>query len=64
MKTLEVVLSDEVATRVEQIARDRGVSVHDVLAASVLEKLERDTEFGAAAEYVLSKNRELYERLA
>lgn len=64
MKTVEVVLPDEVATKVEQIARERGVSVPDLVAASVIEQLEREAEFGATADYVLSKNSELYRRLS
>jgi hypothetical protein len=64
VKTLAVVLPDEVAAKVEQVAQHRGVSVGDLLTASVVEKLERDAAFESAADYVLSKNSELYERLS
>ncbi len=64
MKTLEITLSDEIAAKVEQAAHDRGVSIQDILQSSVVEKLEREAEFEAAASHVLSKNAELYERLS
>lgn len=64
MKTLEITLSDEIAAKVEQAAQDRGVSVQDILQSSVVEKLEREAEFEAAAAHVLAKNAELYRRLS
>jgi hypothetical protein len=64
VKTLEITLPDEVAAQVEQAAQDRGVSVQDLLASSVVEKLEREGEFESAAAYVLTKNAELYKRLS
>ena len=64
MKTLEVALPDDVAAKVEQVAQSRGVAVADLLAASVVEKLERDAAFASAADYVRSRNADLYERLA
>jgi hypothetical protein len=64
MKTLEIHVPDEVASRVEQAVRERGVTLDELVRTSLEEKLARDAEFGAAAEYVLMKNAELYERLA
>ena len=64
MKTLELTLPDEIAAKIEQAANDRGVSVQDILQASVVEKLEREAEFEAAAAHVLAKNAELYRRLS
>jgi hypothetical protein len=64
VKTLEITLPDEVAAQVEQAAQDRGVSVQDLLASSVVEKLEREAEFESAAAYVFTKNAELYKRLS
>jgi predicted transcriptional regulator len=64
VKTLEVILSDDIVAKVEQLAQNRGIPVRELLAASVAEKLEREAAFQAAAEYVLTKNAELYERLS
>jgi hypothetical protein len=64
VKTLEFILPDEVAAQVEQAAQDRGISVQDLLASSIVEKLERDAEFESAAAHVLAKNTELYQRLS
>ena len=64
VKNLEVVLPDDVAAKVELIAQSRGIAVADLLAASVVEKLEREAAFVSAADYVLQKNADLYERLA
>ena len=64
MRTVKVDLPDETAERIELAARQRGVSVEELVRASVEEKLERDAAFEAAAERVLSKNAELYERLS
>lgn len=64
MKTLEITLPDEVAAQVEQAAQTRGISVQELLASSVAEKLERDGDFESAAKYVLAKNSEPYERLS
>jgi hypothetical protein len=64
MTTIEITLPDEIASTVKQAAKERGVSVQDLLQSSVVEKLARDAEFEAAAARVLTKNVELYERLS
>lgn len=64
MRTVKVDLPDETAARVEDAARHHGVSLEDLIRVSVEEKLARDAEFEAAANRVLSKNAELYERLS
>ena len=64
MKTLEVRLPDDVASKIERAADERGVSVEELLRSSVEEKLARDAEFESAASRVLSKNAELYKRLS
>lgn len=64
MRTVKVDLPDETAERVELAARHHGLSVEELVRASVEEKLARDEAFEAAAERVLSKNAELYERLS
>jgi FtsZ-binding cell division protein ZapB len=63
-RTLEVHLPDEVASRLERAAIDRGVSVEQLVQMSVEEKIERDAQFETAASQVLEKNAELYRRLS
>ena len=64
MKTLELQVSDEVASRVKEAANARGVSVEELVRQSLEEKLLRDAEFEAATKRVLAENAELYKRLA
>jgi len=64
MRTLEVHVPDEVAARIESAAHTRGVTVEELIQASLEEKLARDAEFDSAARHVLAKNAELYERLS
>ncbi|MEO8035715.1 MAG: DNA-binding protein [Acidobacteriota bacterium] len=64
MKTLEIHVPDEVASRIEQAANQRGISVEQLLQASVEEKIQRDAEFESVAGRVLEKNAELYRRLS
>jgi len=64
MRTLEIHVPDEVAARIEAAAQTRGVSVEELVQLSLEEKLARDAEFDRAAEQVLAKNAELYERLS
>jgi len=61
---LEIRLPEEVASIIENAAKERGVSVAELVQASVEEKIVRDGQFAAAARYVLAKNAELYRRLA
>jgi predicted HicB family RNase H-like nuclease len=64
MKTLEMHVPDEVASRIEEAAQQRGVSVEQLLQASVEEKIQRDAQFEQAVGRVLEKNKELYRRLS
>jgi hypothetical protein len=64
MKTLEIQVSDEIVTRIEQAAQEKGLSFDELIQISVEEKLARDDEFEKAARRVLTKNAELYKRLA
>lgn len=58
MKTIEVNLP-------EPTAQQLGVTAEDLLPISCEEKLGRlDGSFRDAADYVISKNKELYKRLA
>ncbi|MCC6742525.1 MAG: DNA-binding protein [Acidobacteria bacterium] len=65
MKTLEVQLDEQEASRLEAIASRLGVTSEELAKRSILQTLARvDDDFASAAEYVLSKNRELYRRLS
>jgi len=64
MKIIEVRLPDETAEQVEAAAREKGLSVEELLRKSVEEKLARDARFAKAARHVLTKNAELYKRLS
>ena len=64
MKTLEIQVADETASRIEQAAQEKGISANELVRISVEEKLARDDEFESAARVVLTKNAELYKRLA
>jgi Arc/MetJ-type ribon-helix-helix transcriptional regulator len=64
MRTVKVDLPDETAARIEEAARHHGLSLDELIRASVEEKLERDADFETASRRALSKNAALYERLA
>ena len=64
MKILEISVPDETAARIQDAAREKGLSVEELVRRSVEEKLARDVEFEKAAGYVLAKNAELYKRLS
>ena len=65
MKTLEVQLPEQTASRLEEAAERLSVSPEQLLVLSVEEKLAQlDAEFRDASDYVLKKNAELYDRLA
>jgi hypothetical protein len=64
MKTVALNLPDEVATEAEKLAAQKGLSLSEYVVLSVEEKLVRDENFHAAAQYILEKNAELYRRLA
>jgi DNA-binding transcriptional MocR family regulator len=64
MKTLELHVPDETASKIEQAAQQRGISVEQLLQVSVEEKIQRDAQFERAVSRVLEKNAELYRRLS
>lgn len=64
MKTVEIHIPEDVAVKIEQVARKKGISVDDLIRSTLEEKLARDAEFDKAARFVLTKNAELYERLS
>ena len=65
MSTLEIEITDEMAAKLNAAAERLGVTPADYLRRIAEEKLsERDEEFERIADYVLTKNVELYRRLA
>lgn len=64
MKTLEIQIPESIASRIETAAHEKGITVDELVRASLEEKLARDDAFQASAKYVLAKNAELYERLS
>jgi predicted transcriptional regulator len=64
MKTLEIHLPDEVAAKIQEAAQQRGLSVDQLVHASVEEKIQRDAQLEQAVTHVLEKNAELYRRLS
>ena len=65
MKTLEVHLTEETISKLKEAAEHLSVSPEEFLVLSLEEKLAQlDAQFQQASDYVLSKNAELYKRLA
>jgi hypothetical protein len=71
MKTLELNLPEAMVARLEQAAERLQLSPEQLVVLSLAEKfaqldaeLQMDPQIKEAAEYVLSKNAELYKRLA
>ena len=62
---MEIELPDQVAARLQELSQRLGITPECLLQISAEEMLARlDEDFVAAASYVLSKNAELYRRLA
>ena len=65
MKTFELQLSEQTASKVQEAAERLNLSPEAFLLLSVEEKLMQvGPEFQVASDYVLKKNAELYRRLA
>lgn len=65
MRTLEVTISEETARRLETLADKHGLSAEDFVRQVTEETVDRsDEEFDKATRRVLTKNEELYRRLA
>lgn len=65
METLEIKLTHQTVARLEAAAGRLGLTPEQFLEISLEEKLSRlDKDFLDAAQYVLEKNAELYNRLA
>lgn len=65
MKSLEVQIEEPTVDRLEAAAQKLGITPEELLRVSVEEKLARlDESFRVAVDQVVSKNAELYRRLA
>ena len=65
MKSLEVQIEEPTVDRLEAAAEKLGITPEELLRVSVEEKLDRlDESFRAAVDQVITKNAELYKRLA
>lgn len=65
MNTLEIEITDEMAAKLNAAAERLGVTPADYLRRIAEEKLsETDEQFERVVDYVLTKNAELYRRLA
>lgn len=65
MTTLTITLSRERLARLQEIAERFNVKAEDLARVGIEELLKQpDEKFKQAAEYILSKNAELYRRLA
>jgi antitoxin FitA len=65
MKVLELHLSQQTASRLQEAAERLSVSPEELSILSIEEKLAQlEDEFRRSAEYALQKNAELYRRLA
>ena len=66
MTTITVQLDDSKAALLQEKAKKYGISLDEFVTASIkdLRRTQPEPEFDAAMRKVLSKNKELYKRLA
>jgi antitoxin FitA len=65
MASITIDISDSQMQRLQNLAQQHGISPEALLYSSLENLLNQpDPEFANAADYVLSKNAELYRRLA
>ena len=65
MSTITIALPEERLVKLNEMAKQLGVVPEDLVRVSIEELLSRPEEdFGQAVDHVLSKNAELYRRLA
>jgi predicted transcriptional regulator len=65
MTSISVTLSNDRLLKLQEIAARLGVTPEELVRVSIEELLARpDDAFQQAADYVLNKNAELYQRLA
>ena len=65
MTSITVEIPDEQLQKLQQLAQESGISLEDLLRASIEDWLNYPkSEFVQASSYVLKKNAQLYRRLA
>jgi hypothetical protein len=65
MSTITIALPEERLVKLNEMARQLGVVPEDLVRVSIEELLSRpEADFEQAVDHVLSKNAELYRRLA
>jgi antitoxin FitA len=65
MTIITIELPNERVQKLQQLAFKLGVTMEDLVRASVEDMLvQPEEQFRNAAQYVLNKNKELYKRLA
>ncbi|MBM3934807.1 MAG: DNA-binding protein [SAR202 cluster bacterium] len=65
MNSVTLDLTDEQTKRLHKLAARLGVTMQELVRISLFELLNApETDFEAAADHVISKNSELYRRLA
>jgi antitoxin FitA len=65
MTTISIPIAEDRFLRLKELAKEADIAPEDLLRLSVEEWLgKQNGDFAAAAAYVLSKNAELYRRLA
>jgi hypothetical protein len=65
MVRISIELSPEEADQLREAARPLGIEAEKLARVALVDWLSRSrADFEAAADYVLNKNKELYERLA
>lgn len=65
MATFKIELTDSEARRIQQIAKEHGLTPEDLLRRGVVNWLSASSRnFTDAATYVINKNANLYDRLS
>ncbi len=65
MSSITITISDDQLAKLEEVAARFGVSPEDLVRYSIDDLLTQPEQaFEQAAQYVLDKNRDLYQRLA
>lgn len=65
MTSITIDLPDQQFEKIQKLAQELGISVEELLRFSIEDWLNHPkSEFVQAADYVLHKNAELYQRLA
>ena len=62
--TFKITLSNQRASKLNELAQEAGVTPEELLQNSIEGWLSAGQEFDRAAAYVLNKNAELYRRLS